>query len=101
MCLQRLKKFQKDQNPILYFMGITEKPQSKNFLISFSIPYKKNLFRLLPFGIKVEILNHSNSESTKVARLLIPKLIRIELIALVGENEINYETLAHSDIFFK
>ncbi|MBP7281369.1 MAG: prepilin-type N-terminal cleavage/methylation domain-containing protein [Leptospiraceae bacterium] len=31
----------------------------------------------------------------------IPKLIRIELVAIVGENEIKYETLAYPGIFFK
>ncbi|MBK8399301.1 MAG: prepilin-type N-terminal cleavage/methylation domain-containing protein [Leptospiraceae bacterium] len=31
----------------------------------------------------------------------IPKLIRIELIAIIGENEIKYETLAYPGIFFK
>ena len=31
----------------------------------------------------------------------IPKLIRIELIALVGDTELKYETLAYPGVFFK
>ncbi|HNK95696.1 MAG TPA: prepilin-type cleavage/methylation domain-containing protein, partial [Leptospiraceae bacterium] len=31
----------------------------------------------------------------------IPKLIRIELIALVGDTELKYETLAYPGLYFK